>query len=306
MRNQAWIITTDKNVWRIPKPFEMGIVFASVPERIVEYMYTHDTAAFDKLRDSIWDAFVPNVIPTVAAPFVEAWSNKSLFTGRQIIPEARKHMLPQHQYTPHGTELAKAVSAGVAKTPEWLESVPGVGQFRKMAASPALAENLVRSWGGGAGMSALGLADKAAQGLGLVASPPTPPAKTLSDMPLVKGFTLRYPSSNTENMQAFYESHDKLTQLRNSYKMLVNQGKRLEAAQLLKDNGGVLLNTAPMRTRLMEMHKHVDSIYNDKVMPPDVKRQRIDSTYQQMDMLAKRFNEVVRRAQQQKAKGGQA
>ncbi|MBF0339122.1 MAG: hypothetical protein HQL05_14985 [Nitrospirae bacterium] len=204
--------------------------FASFPERIVEYMYTHDKAAFDKLRDSIMDAFVPNVIPTVAAPFIEAWSNRSLFTVRQIIPEARKHMLPQHQYTPHGTELAKAVSAGVARTPEWLESVPGVAQFRKMAASPALAENL--------------------------------------------------------------------------YKMLVNQGKRQEAAQLLKDNGGVLLNTDPMRTKLMEMHKHVDSIYNSKVMVPDVKRQKIDAAYQQMDMMAKRFNEVIKRAQEQKATAG--
>ncbi|KJU86161.1 hypothetical protein MBAV_001646 [Candidatus Magnetobacterium bavaricum] len=302
MRDQAWIIPTDKNVWRIPKPFEMGIVFASVPERIVEYMYTHDTAAFDKLRDSVMQAFVPNVIPTVAAPFIEAWSNKSLFTGRQIIPEARKHMLPQHQYTPHGTELAKAVSAGVAKTPEWTQSIPGVGQFRKMAASPALTENLVRSWSGGAGMSALGLADKAAKGLGLVESPPVRPAKTLSDMPLVKGFTLRYPSSNTENMQAFYESHDMLTQLRNSYKMLVNQGKHQEARKLLADNGRVLLNTDPMRTKLMEMHRHVDSIYNSKVMSPDVKRQQIDETYRRMDMMAKQFNAVIRRAQQQKAK----
>ncbi|MBF0345998.1 MAG: hypothetical protein HQL06_17450, partial [Nitrospirae bacterium] len=102
-----WIIPTEKNVWRIPKPFEIGIVFGSLPERIVEYMYTHDGDAFRKLGRSIYEAFLPGIIPTFSVPFLEAYMNRSLFFDREIVPAHRKGLLPQYQTTPRGTELSK-------------------------------------------------------------------------------------------------------------------------------------------------------------------------------------------------------
>ncbi|MBV6343608.1 LPD38 domain-containing protein [Candidatus Magnetobacterium casense] len=250
-------------------------------------------------KTQVLDAFAPNIIPTVAAPFIESFSNRSLFMNRQIIPEAKKGLLPQYQSTAHGTELAKFISAQVAKVPG-LGGLPAVG---KMIASPALLENTVRGWGGGAGMTALGLADKAAQGLGLVAPPPVRPAKTLADIPVVKGFVLRYPSSNTENVQAFYDTHDSLSKLRNSYMDLLKQGKAKEAEKLLKDNGGLLLNTSSMRSSLLKMSKFADMIYQDKLMSPEQKRQKIDDIYRQMDQMAIRFNDSIKRLQEGKAAG---
>jgi hypothetical protein len=61
------------------------------------------------LEKSILSTFVPNMIPTFAAPIVDQFANRSLFTGAPLIPAAQEKMLPEYQYTEYTTELAKAI-----------------------------------------------------------------------------------------------------------------------------------------------------------------------------------------------------
>ncbi len=299
MRDQAWIIPTEKNVWRIPKPFEIGIVFGSLPERIVEYMYTHDGDAFRKLGRSIYKAFLPGIIPTFSVPFLEAYMNRSLFFDREIVPGHRKGLLPQYQTTPRGTELAKAISAVAVQVPG-LGYIPGVG---KVLTSPAYLENAIRAWGGGGGINLFRGIDKGLRVGGLLPSSAPGPTPTLADVLFIKGFVLRRPDANSESIQKFYDTHESLDAVRRSYLMLVKSGKTREAAELLSDNGGVLLNTNTMYQALLTMMQDAERMYQSRLMSPAEKRVRIDDVYKRMDVMAKQFNREIKRLQEQKAMG---
>jgi hypothetical protein len=41
-----WIVMTDEHVYRIPKPFEIGVIFGSVPERMLDKFAADDPEAF--------------------------------------------------------------------------------------------------------------------------------------------------------------------------------------------------------------------------------------------------------------------
>ena len=56
-KDLSWIIITnegtpDQVVWRIPKPFEIGWLFGTLPERIADWMYNEDPESF---KDSVLD-----------------------------------------------------------------------------------------------------------------------------------------------------------------------------------------------------------------------------------------------------------
>src|SRR5258708_18076330 len=60
----------DGTVWRIPKPFELGVLFGSVPERVLDAFYDSHPEAFKDLAKSIQQAFLPNFVPQAMVPLV--------------------------------------------------------------------------------------------------------------------------------------------------------------------------------------------------------------------------------------------
>lgn len=190
---------------RIPKPFEVGVLLGSSPERLTRMAMDIATEkhggdktkaveeALRGLGSSLFDVAVPRATPTFAMPFVQRFANKSLMTGRPIIPADREGMLPEYQYTPYTTEAMKALSQLVG-------SMPGVGQMNTF--SPAFAEQLIRDWSGGLGMYALEIADAGLRGAGVLPSPvrPTP---TLSDLPFVRAFVARNPTMGAQSITVF-------------------------------------------------------------------------------------------------------
>ena len=47
-KDTFWIIPTKKILFRIPKPFELGMIFGTFPERVLQYIDTQDPKAFDE------------------------------------------------------------------------------------------------------------------------------------------------------------------------------------------------------------------------------------------------------------------
>ncbi len=277
-----WIVMTDKHIYRIPKPFELGIIFGTVPERIAEAILESDPKAFDGILDAIVRGATPGYIPTFMIPAIENWANKSTFTDRPIVSRVREDLLPAYQYQPYTTEAAKKIGAMLGK-------LPVVGDT--WIASPAKVENLVRGWTGGLGMLTLGAADKALRGAGVLPDR-VEPTRTLSDIPFIKGFAVRFPSSGAESIRRFYDEYNRSQQVTKTARTLVKrEGKLAEAEGLL--GGTSIVKVEKIKTALGNAQRAVELVYANPKITPEEKRRLIDAIYLQMIEIAKAGNKLM-------------
>lgn len=277
-----WIIPTDRCVYRIPKPFELGILFGTVPEWITHFVMDQDPKAFDNILDTLIRGFSPGALPTISAPIIENWANKSLFFDRPIVPRSREELLPEYQYSEYTTETAKRLGQLVGKFP---------GLDRTKAASPAHIENLIQGWSGGLGRYALQIADAGLKASGVVDEKYEKPSKTLADIPFVKAFVVRYPSSQAESIERFYQNYEKATSVNKTVKNLIEKEQNPEIALRLWQESG-MADLDGIREALGSMRGVIDLVYRNPEMTGDEKRQIIDTIYLQMIQVAKQGNQV--------------
>ncbi|MFH1053476.1 MAG: LPD38 domain-containing protein [Candidatus Woesearchaeota archaeon] len=282
-----WIIPTENNLWRIPKPFTLGMIFGTVPEKIMNWIRTDDPKTFENIGTALLSGSLPGVVPTAALPFVESWANKSVFTGRPIVPRGKEELKPEYQYQPYTTETAK----GIGKI---ISSLPIIGETG--TASPAKIENFIRGWTGGLGNYALKLADQALKTAGITPEK-IPPSKTLADIPVIKAFIARYPGTDSQAIQEFYDHYNKIMSVKQSINNLVREGRLDEVKKLQKDYATSLpfyTSGHKMQEVLANMKRFIDKIYYNPSMNPEEKRKIVDQTYLNMITISKNFNDMFK------------
>src|SRR5207247_11335218 len=57
-----------EHVWIVPKPFELGVLFGTGPERIAEWLDRHRPQALTHFLQALAQAYVPPVVPTSVTP----------------------------------------------------------------------------------------------------------------------------------------------------------------------------------------------------------------------------------------------
>lgn len=280
-----WIVMTKDHIYRIPKPFELGIVFGSLPERVLQAFHDHDPSGFEKWSSSFIGGLTPNYIPTFLLPPFEAFANRSTFTGNKLVPPSMEGILPQYQYTDYTSETAKLIGKYLAPLP-----VVGKSQF----ASPILLENYIRAWSGGLGMFALQASDYSLRKAGIV-EPDIGPMKTLSDIPFVKAFVVRYPSASDQRVENFYDRFEQSQQVINTISALAHRGEPQAALEemMVEQNSGLLVNLKGIQGGLSKISAEIRQINKDPSMKPEEKRQMIDSLYETMIEGANLGNQYI-------------
>lgn len=278
-----WVIPTKDHIYRIPKPFEVGLIFGSGVERTLEAFFNDNPKAFKNFVDTLVQGFTPNYIPTFAVPVVEHFANRSTFTGNPIIPYQMEKLLPQYQYKEYTTESAKVLGKMIGSLPSMKESD---------AASPALIENYIRAWTGGTGAYILQASDKALIASGAVPEPVKPTA-TLADIPFIKAFVIRYPSASTQPILDFNEKYNRNQKYINTRNELAKRGEFDEMSALMYANMDKLNALQETRDALTTMNKTIRNIYRTKNLSPDDKRQKIDKIYYQMTKIAEQGNRIA-------------
>ena len=293
-----WIVFTEDHIYRIPKPHSAGIMFGSIPERMMEAYESDHPGAMKDLEKSFISAFFPNMIPTVAAPIVDQFANRSLFTGAPLIPAAQEKLLPEYQYTEYTTETAKAIGQILGAFPGLRErSIRDedtfIGGVARALSTPILVENYVRSWTGGLGMYTLQLADKALRESGVLPDP-VKPLETLSDLPVIKAFVVRYPSASAQSIQDFYDDYYAKKRVFDTKMELAKQGDLDAFDRVQNIDPSAWDEMAGIRDTLTQQSQLVRLIYKNPDFSPEDKRQLIDSIYYRMIELAKVGNDAMR------------
>lgn len=253
-----WIIPTKDTLIKIPKPFELGILFGTVPERMLQWMYDKDRGqkgnGFKGLGDVIIDNMVPNVSPTALIPALEAATNYSLFMNRNIVPQhERDNLPPAMQYGPYTSAVGK-----------------GIGKMFDV--SPRIVDNTIRGYTGGLGGFGLTLSDSVL-GMG-----EERPAKRISEMPGIRGFTAT-PYASSESVQQVYDEFDRQNRLFHAGQELHQRpdgyDKRLH--DQLKETMKAFQNISQARKAVMKSN-----------LSSEAKRKRLDEIQMSQVRIARR------------------
>lgn len=284
-------------ILRVPKPFEVGVLFGSGPERILDSLFTDRPEPFKGFPGSVLGALLPGIIPTFALPAVEQFANRSTFSDRTLIPaDAEKH-LPEYQYTPYTTETAKAIGHLVGAFPGIRDAsiepgTPGGGVARAIT-SPILMENYLRAWTGNLGVYALQASDLGLRKAGLVPDPLGPTA-TLADIPFVKAFIARYPSASAESIQTFHDDYAKNKIILGTWQAMAKEGNVDAMRHIAAIGGTAMFTTLDDLQKSLSAHQHIiQNTMKDTRTTPAEKRQLIDTVYWRMIEMARYGNATM-------------
>lgn len=285
--------------FRVPKPWGMGLIFGSGVERSLDAFASAKPDAFKDFAKSMAAVSIPSLIPNAITPIIEQFANRSTFTNRTLVPDQMEKYLPEYQYTPYTTETSKALGQIMGSFPgiKNEKAEPGMlGGVARALSSPILLENYLRAWTGNLGMYALQLADKGLRTAGALPDP-VKPDDTLADIPFVKAFVVRYPSSSVQSIQDFSDSYTRNKTYFDTWTAMAKDGNA-EAMSRIQEAGGpmMMVQLNSIHTALAEHSQIIRDVYKNPDIPPDEKRQLIDTTYWRMSELAKIGNETLARA----------
>jgi len=101
-------------VFRIPVPFEWGVIFGSLPIQVVDSLYNqapeHIKEQMSIALNQLLPLPGPEMVPQVLKPAVEVMAGENFFTGLPIESQAMQRRLPTDRATPYTLETMKAAS----------------------------------------------------------------------------------------------------------------------------------------------------------------------------------------------------
>lgn len=245
-KDTFWIIPGKENMYKIPKPFEAGILFGTAFERMLQYMDDEKNdrkgVGFKGFGERVFDSFAPSFMPTAMIPIVEATTNYSLFRQRNIIPQSQENLPARLQYGANSSEVAKFVGD-------------------KINVSPYIVDNTIRGYGGGLaglGLSAIDAASGAKE---------NNTAKKWYEAPGLRGFTAApYQSSNS--VQRVYDDYKEQEKLHNAFKLTGQRPEGYDAKEFAR-----LKNASDS---LKNLNKASKAIINNERMSGEQKREQLD------------------------------
>ena len=265
-KDTYWHFWVDDEHFRLPKPFEVGALFATIPERAFRLGTGRDDV--DMFTDRMWrmtmDTFAFNPIPQLAKPAIEQYANRNMFTGNPIIGLAHQGVAPEAQYDPWTSETMRALAIAMPNdAPEWLRS-------------PKRLEAAVRGYFGAVGMYALGASDAVTR---RAMGHPDRPKRAIQDYPVISRFWRNPEPRTTKYASELYDMLNEADQLYKTMNAYRDQGRLAEAQELYTDNAGKLQTRSYLRdvaTQMTKINKQVRAVQYSQTMTPEQKKAAID------------------------------
>lgn len=264
-----WHFWVGDKHFRLPIPFELGVLFKVIPERILSAIDGVEDPT-RKLGETIYEQFSP--IPwindiTALSPWIEAYANKN-FMDAPIVPRNEENLPAEDQAGSRTSSLAKAIARlPIVRENELTGDTLG---------SPRKIDHVISGYFGSLGQYASQTADAVLGAVGARETAPKPDVG-LSSSPFFKGIMGRRLSSNTDSIEKFYERLDDLN------KRSASARKREEDFEEEMDLRYMRSIQSDMRDLTVERRR----IEDDKDMSPREKTERIQVLNWEINNLAR-------------------
>jgi hypothetical protein len=220
-RDNYWILGDVK----IPIPFEIGVLFKVIPERILEYSFGDDTGKdfLKSMARQLTSTLAFNPIPQTALPIVESVTNYSFFTQRPIVSQGLESVAPAYQVGPSTSRLAEL--AGEAS-----KGLPTALQL-----SPMKVDQMIRGYTGTLGGYMVDLFDAIYD----MNSDSPKASKRFEQMPVIKRFAVD-PEARGQ-VTAYYELKNSVDEAVRTANLLERSMKPQDWADYVQENQGLFL-----------------------------------------------------------------
>jgi hypothetical protein len=275
-KDMYWHFWLGGEHYRLPKPFEVGAIFGTLPERMYRLGTGRDSASIAKERimAMVSETFAFNPIPQVAKPLIEQYANKSFFTGSPIVGMAEANLSPEAQYSPWTSDTLRAMAEALPDfAPAWMRS-------------PQRLEAMLRGYLGATGMYALQAADTLTR---TATDAPPRPARKLYDAPVVRRFLQDPNPRTTKYADQLYTMLEEANEIFSTINRYREQGRASDARELLVNNRDKLAARTRLNriaTRVRAVNNQMQMVLYNPSMSPAVKRERLD-------VLTARKNELT-------------
>ncbi|HEN3635069.1 TPA: hypothetical protein U5E30_003737, partial [Yersinia enterocolitica] len=253
----AWI--GDQHI-RFPKPFEIGLMFGTLPERFVRALGGKDSAAkFGKLvAHNFMETMAFNPIPQVAMPIAEAYVNYDFFKGGPIENMADSNLMAGARYNDQTSLLMREV-----------------GEATNM--SPKMLDHIVMGYTGSLGGYVMGATNLLMRNLKDYGETP---AMRLDEMPVIKSFFRGSdPAKSTQFTEDFYRMMAEANQINSTINSFRKQGRGDDANELIEENRGKLSQRQGLtatQKQVKALNAQIEMMRRDRILTADQKREKID------------------------------
>ena len=279
-KDANWHFWLGDDHYRIPKPFEIGIVFGTMPERI------YHTMAGNQENEKLWWSLKHNILhtlnvnptPQAVMPIVEVVANRSFFFDTPIEGMSDEGKLDEARYN----ERTSSTMVELGKVGKWV------------GLSPKELQHLYNGYLGTMGSYGLMLADMATNKA--TSRSPRPEWKP-EDYPVVKSFYKGSgPAKSTQYMTNVYDRMNEAEEIYRTVRAYRKEGKGEEAEKLFKSEKEKLRYRKALglaRQQLGSINKQMDRISRDEGMSAAAKRVKMDTLRARKNKIAKRFSELT-------------
>lgn len=257
----------------IPRPFETGTIFGTVPEQLWRY---YETRNEKKLMDAasflLLNTFAMNPMPQIGRPPLEWYANKD-WRGLPIVPFQLENVEPSEQY-------------------KWNTSASMIEAGKLFDVSPIALEHFLRGYLGGVG-SYLTMASDSLVTAGRYGEDP---ARRLQDYPVLRRFIREYPYTSTSQARDFWDLKQEVDRTVNTARKIREELRGDDLEQYLGDSEkAVLFGMARLTDRVAERVRTISAaqikIRMDPQLSGEEKRRQIDELQAEMNSL---FKEVMK------------
>ena len=250
VKNNYWCLG---KVGRIPKPQEVGVIFGSGIEALLDQANAKDPEAIKNLGKAVFSNLMPGIVPTLFLPLLEWQANYSYFKGRPLVSSKYQRLPDELQYNDYTSELSKSI-----------------GNNPLYKVSPMKVDNLVRGYTGTMGALLWSLPDYATD------KAKNQPARNWYEYTPFRDFTVT-DANMSRPLNDFYGMLDAANRQHAGYGV---KGKPTQAVQAIRKTGTIISN----------IRKDIDKITKSK-LTAERKRQLIDQRKAKMNQLARQANE---------------
>lgn len=214
-KDNNWIIPSIGA--KIPIPFEVGVLFKVIPERIVAYTFGDDTG--QDLKDSamrgLVSTFAFNPTPQIVKPIAEAVVDFNPFTWRPILGKGLQEVEAKYQVGPSTSQFATVIA-------------------QNLGLSPMKVDHVLKGYSGTIGMYGIDTIDMILEQFG-----DSPKAtKRFEQLPIIKRFAADPDARG--NVTQYYQLKDAVDTTVRTMNLLEKTGESEEYVKYLKANVGTL------------------------------------------------------------------
>jgi hypothetical protein len=243
---------------RVPIPFEAGMLFKSVPEALVNYMYGNDKDAAAGMRQLV-HKIIPggdtDGVPQILRPAIEVGLGKSFYTGRELESKHEQALAPGMRTRDNTTGFSAALGEA-------------------FGVSPIKLDHLISGYTGQLGLAVTQMASSLVFGPKM-AGPEA--AKHWSQEPLI-GSTFQ-PKDAGAVVEDAYQMMTEASQVKATVQDLIKKGKVAEAQAYLNKNADEYAKAGISSKFTSVMTQYTNAINATKMrtdLTPEEKLKEID------------------------------